>query len=93
MPGSFEGSRRWPDVWFLSLEDRLHLTGDLGGSRAEVLALASIHRANRGERGVAAQKVPPELGRWELIRLPRPGPGRHLLDAIVARSAEDLRIL
>ena len=39
MPGSFEGSRRWPDVWFLSLEDRLHLTGDLGGSRAEVLAL------------------------------------------------------
>ena len=51
---------------------------------ASITGLASIHRINRVFKGVSPRKVPSELGRWELLKLPGPGRRGHLANAIVA---------
>ena len=65
------------------------LSDDRGSGEHTPTDLASIHRVNGGAVGVSTRKVPSELGRWELLKLPRSELRGHLASAIVTRAGQD----
>jgi hypothetical protein len=64
-----------------------------GPRRASSTLSLDPPRNGGGQWGVSTRKVPFELGRWELLKLPRSGPKGHLASAIVTRAGEDPRNL
>ena len=63
---------------------REHLSNRFTSRLAAKQASASVHRVMRRRCSAATRKVPSDLGRLELVKLPAPASRGHLPDANVA---------